>query len=517
MKKLIGLLLLLALSCTDNTTKVIDQKEPKHERPPRCVVPPHEKNPKKTVPRESDRTLPVDKPLRAPRSLYGVATNFNILVLLVDFPDKPFRTAPAYFDRLMFGADSSFKDYYLEVSNGAFNSISAHLPSATGVLRLPQTYSTYTGGNFGFGGFPNNAQRMAQDAILAADGFVDFSSYDNDGDGVVDGVILIHAGSGAELTGSSSDIWSHMWSFPVLTVDGKTITDYCTAPEYWVNPGDMKIGVIAHEAGHLYLNQIDEYGVCGGWQGVGRWCLMGGGSYNGISGLGDSPAYFCARSRQGAGFGTPQIISDSGQYSVTGGQFYRIGSDSEIFLIENRQRTGYDSYLPGDGLLIWHLKSAFGNCHFWRPGLNADSSGWGFIQLVQADGLFGLENNVSSGNAGDPYPGSTGNTVFTATSTPNSNWYGGYDGVPSGVNITNVSSSGAVMSFTLGAPPPPPPDTVRCPADLTVTCGKKQNGKTVSYAGNCTPPSGSFFPVGVTTVDCGDCTFTVTVRQTGKQ
>ena len=59
--------------------------------------------------------------------------------------------------------------------------------------------------------YPQNAQRLAEDVIDLENPFVNFSQYDNDGDGVVEALVIIAAGSGGEVTGSTSDIWSHKW------------------------------------------------------------------------------------------------------------------------------------------------------------------------------------------------------------------------------------------------------------------------------------------------------------------
>jgi HYR domain/Subtilase family len=71
--------------------------------------------------------------------------------------------------------------------------------------------------------------------------------------------------------------------------------------------------------------------------------------------------------------------------------------------------------------------------------------------------------------------------------------------------------------------------SITCPANITQTNDPNQCGAVVAYAPttmggscgtvNCGPPSGSFFPVGVTTVTCTTtagpaCTFTVTVQDT---
>ena len=87
---------------------------------------------------------------------------------------------------------------------------------------------------------------MANDAAVTADPHVNFGPYDNDGNGFVDAFIVVHAGSGGEQTGNSGDIWSHKWTLPsVYNADGKKIFAYLTIPE------DSRIGVCAHELGHL--------------------------------------------------------------------------------------------------------------------------------------------------------------------------------------------------------------------------------------------------------------------------
>jgi len=522
MKKLLALGLLLALACNDKPTRTSHFSAP---TVPHGIMPPHEKIRDKMRGRripEFVATPPTGLSMSPMRAAQLTGT-FRTLVILADFPDKPGRTPSTFFDNLIFGDTSAtVKTFYQENSYGNFNLLTEN---AALWVRLPQPYAYYTDTAYGTSGYPENAQRMAEDAIKAADPLVNFSRYDNDGNGIVDGVVIIHAGTGAELTGSANDIWSHKWQLAVpLTLDGVGISDYCTTPEYWINPGDMKIGVTCHEMAHLLFGLPDLYSICGDGQGIGRWSLMAGGAWNGSTGLGDLPAHLDPQCKKWAGFLSPILADTTGVYTLSSvedvPQVFRLGaSDTEFFLIENRQKQGYDASLPGAGLLIWHLKQAFFQCHGWYPGRNADSSHY-LVALEQADGRFDMEKNLSSGNAGDPYPGITGNTRFDSTSIPNSNWYGGYFGNPSGINISQISASGSTMSFALGLADTviTPPDTVVCSPDLDITVGKKQAGKVVTYPGECSPPSGSFFPVGTTIVDCiGNCTFTVFVHQTGRK
>jgi immune inhibitor A len=107
---------------------------------------------------------------------------------------------------------------------------------------------------------------------------------------------------------------------------------------------------------------------------------------------------------------------------------------SEYFLLENRHRTGFDAQLPGDGLLIWHIDES-------QPG-NTDENHYK-VALMQADGKRDLELDHNRGDAGDPYPGSSGNTAFSASSTPNSKSYAGADTC---VSVAGISASGGTMS-----------------------------------------------------------------------
>jgi hypothetical protein len=125
------------------------------------------------------------------------------------------------------------------------------------------------------------------------------------------------------------------------------------------------------------------------------------------------------------------------------------GNPREYFLLCNRRKTGFDKDLPGEGLLIWHIDEDRINSNMLRNTLNNDPSRQS-VSLVEADGSFDLQKSPASGgnegDSGDFYPGSSGNTAFTPTSTPSSNKN---NGERSGVAIANISSSSAV-SFAVG-------------------------------------------------------------------
>jgi hypothetical protein len=106
------------------------------------------------------------------------ANDWNILVILIDFSDKPHEVEPAFFDSLIFDSTlTSVRDYYREVSYGDLDLVTVHLPSQTGWHRAdnPSTYYTTDAlgnPNGGFGSYPRNAQKLVEEAVLAVDSSV---------------------------------------------------------------------------------------------------------------------------------------------------------------------------------------------------------------------------------------------------------------------------------------------------------------------------------------------------------
>jgi immune inhibitor A len=267
----------------------------------------------------------------------------------------------------------------------------------------------------------------------------------------VDGLMVVHAGRGAELTGSVNDIWSHKWAISPRLKDGKYVFTYAIMPEYWYSAGDMTLGVFCHELGHVF-GLPDLYDTDYSSRGIARWSLMASGSWNGS--LGNSPAHFDAWCLNELGFATlTNVTTTSYGASIpnveTSGKIFRLwtngSASNEYFLIENRKKTGYDTALPGAGLLIWHIDDGVsGNDDEWYPGHT--SSGHYQVALVQADNLSELEKNSDNGDNADPFPGSTNNTSFTPLTTLNSNAYSGSSSL---VSVSNISAAADTMTADL--------------------------------------------------------------------
>jgi len=356
----------------------------------------------------------------------------HVLVLLVDFPDVKGKQTSQHFDDLLFGKGTAtaptLKTYYDQASSGQLKVTG----KVVGWLRLPSKLKAYTAGQSATGTYPNNGQKLVEDAIDAAVAAgVNFSKFDLDGDGSLDGLIVVHAGSGAEAETSAAKrpnlIWSHKWAISAARKrNGVTIWSYTLQPE------DGRVGVFCHEFGH-FLGLPDLYDTTNRSEGVGEWCLMGAGSWGG---KGDRPTHMSAWCRLQLGWSKVTAINGKKVAQKlapahTNGPILKLGMSggpaNECFLLECRQKAGIDAALPGEGLLVWHIDDGVhGNTNPLRYQ----------VGLVQADGKRDLEFMANRGDAGDPFPGSAGSKAFDDTSSPSSRTYAGQQ---SGVGVRNIA------------------------------------------------------------------------------
>ncbi len=374
-------------------------------------------------------------PLYADRTPFGPdgaisagrdTTEMNVLILLVDFSDNEAQTGAVYFDSMGYASDTlSLSSFYFESSLGQLDIVTVNWPSETGWNRAPETYDYYVDDNYGWGSYPQNSQGLVEDVCELVDPVVDFADYDNDADGYVDGVNVIYAGT---FDGSPQTIWPHMWVLPGggIDFDGVTVYSFSVQNEYDNSPGDKSAAVLCHEFGHV-IGLPDFYDYDYDSHGIGKWGVMAYGVYNGG---GWSPAHPSAWSKIDLGFIEPVNVTAAGTYDVpaveTSGTVYRLwtdgGSGFQYFLLSNRRPVGYDAALPAHGVLIWHVDDTVGsNDNQWYPGYT--DYGHYHLALEQADGLWQLEKYTSSGDPGDPYPGSSENQYFQHWTTPDSDDY----------------------------------------------------------------------------------------------
>lgn len=329
---------------------------------------------------------------------------------------------------------------------------------------LPNSEAYYANGKSGLnpGG---RSDQMVTDALNAIDGTVNFADFDANNDGYVDAIDVIHSGYGAEATSNktSNQIWSHQWSLASDWVSADKnangvnvrVSSVHTEPALWGTNGTAicRIGVIAHETGHFF-GLPDLYDYDGDGFGAGNYCLMA----NAWGWNGDQryPPVLCAWSKSQLGYVIPTVLTSPGPQYVgqaeTSPTAYRINLNytaNEYLLIENRQPTGFDREILQGGIAIWHIDDNLP--HYPGAGFNQNQGVPGQpgqhygVALLQADGNYDLENNVSQGDANDLWRVGYKSVINEGTN-PNTDRYVTYAN-PTGNQITVTTISQAIMAI----------------------------------------------------------------------
>ena len=419
-----------------------------------------------------------------------VSGNWRCLVLLVDFSDNtPMLYAAAagatHFMDLLFSqgthSTGSMRDWYREASYGTFNVTGDVIGGPDGWLRAPQTYAYYANNQRGFGPYPNNSAKLAEDIINLADPLVDFSQYDNDHDGTVDGFFIVHAGPGYETTGNLKYLHSSSWGLSGIAKDGVQISNVTIEPE------DGQIGVFGHEFGHT-LGLPDLYDTDYNSAGIGDYSMMSTGCW---AGNGQRPVLFDAFCKESLGWITPvqitgtQLLAPIPQ-AETNPAAYKLWTagtaQNEYFLVENRQRVGFDALLPATGLYIWHIDTLGNNANQWYPGLAAARHYQ--VALEQADGLWSMEHNIDWGEGRDTFPGLLNRRAFNTTTTPNS---AAYLTGSTHISVSRITKSAALMRADLSVVNRPP----NRPGPVLITPASPVPGQTlIAKAASIIDPDG---------------------------
>lgn len=250
----------------------------------------------------------------------------NVLVLLVNYNDYSFNQIDPKVDNTdMYYKDFS-KQHYTDMLFGA-NGYAG--PDGQNLISAKQYYAQQSGGSLDFEGtvagpytLPKNAayygaqnggsndirpRNAIADALKAAakDPSINLGDYDkediydidgdgnyNEPDGIIDYLMVIHAGVGQEAGGGrlgSDAIWSHSWDLGGIYKIPGTSTNVpywggsLGAYHYTIEPEDGATGVFAHEFGHN-LGLPDEYDTAyssASGEPISYWSIMSSGSWAG--------------------------------------------------------------------------------------------------------------------------------------------------------------------------------------------------------------------------------------------
>lgn len=383
------------------------------------------------------------------------------LVILVNFSDLEFdeqNTREAFDDMLngdnytYNGATGSVKQYFSDQSAGAFVPIF----DVYGPVTLSKN-KKYYGENDRYGNDAHVGEMVRDACKLAYEQFdIDLSQYDADGDGYVDFVDILYAGYGEADSDDFNAVWPCEWELSssdvgrALSVGGKIINTFSCHQEkdgYGTMKGKRAgIGTPCHEFAHVF-GLPDMYDTNYKNVTLGNWDLMDGGAYNNDS---RTPPGFSGYERLWAGWANPRlinspenitlnelqdsqeilIVSTTGEHNLSA----TTPSPSTFYILENRQQTGWDTYLPGHGMLVWRI---IYNQYSWiRNAVNTAARDKQGVVIIPADGSIASETSVGNvftyGDAGDSYPGRKNIRTFS-----NINNY----------PITDIEEKSGVISF----------------------------------------------------------------------
>lgn len=379
-----------------------------------------------------------------------VASPLNIaprgLIILVNFADLAFTETIEEMDSMhnaknytrdyeyvyrgntyQVSSEGSARQYFYDASFGQYN------PQfdVIGPVTVSREYAYYGKNNVNTQ-FDQRPWEMVKEACVIADTLldVDFTQYDNDNDDIVDFVYVIYAGYGEADGGGANTIWPHSYQLSAAgaycRLDGVRIDLYACGNEIdYYTKKHTGIGTFCHEFSHV-LGLPDLYTTEGQThKTLGEWSILDYGPYNND---GNTPPAYSAYERFFMGWLTPEVIVDSANIRLeelnssqrallisTEDKHNLIGNDpksTRFYLLENRQQQGWDTYLPGHGLMLTYVQY---NATRWLENTVNNTSRSMGVDLIEADGKTPNSSGTGYlGKATDLFPaGATSYTQIT--------------------------------------------------------------------------------------------------------
>jgi M6 family metalloprotease-like protein len=337
----------------------------------------------------------------------------------------------------------SVKDYFSHQSNGIFKPHFDIFGPYTSSYRSDQ--------------FTNaNTQSIFRTILNKADADVNFRNYDGNHDNKVDMVAFIVAGYSAAMGNNANYLWPHESVLAAARKDNIDLDRYSCSTElygYETMPSSVHIdgiGTICHEFSHVLglpdLYDTDDSNSGGESHVPGYWDLMAAGNYNDE---GRTPAGYSLFERYALGWANPQVINSEGKRTlnplneVHDGYILLTPTENEFFVIENRQQTSWDTYLPGHGMLITRVDST--NLDVWTQNDVNCNPNHNYVELIRAAG------STRDDKTSDPFPGTKNITAIGNESLPNLKSWAGLDNE---YELFNIAENEGIITFDVAVAKP---------------------------------------------------------------
>ncbi len=360
------------------------------------------------------------KAMTTPQGL--ISGNIKGLCIVVDFSDEPGTLPISEFVNFCnqmnytnFGNNGSLRKFYSDVSGGLLD----YQNVVYGYYTAPLTFAAYDAMPYAQG-----AQIILDSALKWIDGLgFNFSTLSINTNGTIRAINLMYTGNPPNW---SQGMWHHKGYFGGFSADGVTSGDYNCSPA----GSPLKLAVVAHENGHMIGKWPDTYKYTSttGVDGIGAFDLMCsyGNSYNPTP---PNPLFKVNAGWMAAvdvtGYNGPNVDTAN---SLVCYKYKNINDTNEFFLFENRTKTGRSTYIPDQGLTVWHINRLGDNQTFNHE-----------VYLEHA-------NNNNNNHSAACYK-QTFAPVFSSTTTPNSNFY---NTNPSGLKIWNIGPVGNILNYNIG-------------------------------------------------------------------
>ncbi len=297
---------------------------------------------------------------------YKSVGEISALIIPAEFQDVKFKVAEPqnHFEEMVngdnytdYGATGSVRSYFEENLKGVVNVKFDVAEKVTLSKDLSFYGENVQDRSVGIVKYDARVDDMIREACSIANGAIDFSGYNY--------VFVFFAGYSEAESGDPDTIWpsSMDLSTDPIVFDGSRIVNVACGSELRGNAGGIPsgIGAFCHEFGHvlglpdLYDVDYDENG-----RGKGMWgtlSLMDYGCYNN---QGRTPPYLNAIEREILGVESLRIsmnVVHELEPINLNGRFYRVDTyqEGEYYLIEARSEKGWDSYIGGEGMLVYHI------------------------------------------------------------------------------------------------------------------------------------------------------------------
>jgi M6 family metalloprotease-like protein len=378
------------------------------------------------------------------------------LCVLMGFQDNPFHKTIEEFENLMNqvgysagNATGSVRDFYRENSYGQMDLTVTVIGPYT--AQNNESYYCSQTNDKGY-------QYFAKEAAQAADADIDYRDFAN-ASGELETFHIIFAGYGAENgLPTNNYIWSHKWQLASpLVLDGVEISVYSCSPELRGTYGTdiTYIGVICHELCHVFgaddYYDIDYSESGGNYPSTGDWDLMADGSWNDG---GRTPAHINMFQKILYCWVTPvELTSPATLANVPNSAENPVAfvlkphTNDEQYVLENRQKVGFDKNVPGSGLLIYHIhhSATTGNID------NRQHPQQAYVVAANATTAIPTTSVSSYGSVNTstaPFTNVSGRDKFSDDSTPQMFRWNGSSGIAvTDKPITEITQSNGKIAF----------------------------------------------------------------------